>query len=101
MRANGANLVRMVAQIVSADALIADLWPRCAVPIALLVDGERMSVALREPDGDRLVYASNDDDTLPQERLFIRARRYYIRPAASLPKAWTPGSICFMLLPLR
>jgi diguanylate cyclase (GGDEF)-like protein len=66
-----ANLVRMVAQIVSADVLVADLWARCAIPIALLVDGDRMSVALRGPDGDRLVFASNDDDTLPVARPLV------------------------------
>jgi len=63
-----ASLVRMVAQIVSAEAPVADLWSRCAIPIALLVDGDRMSVSLRTPEGDRLVFASTDDDTLPQAR---------------------------------
>jgi diguanylate cyclase (GGDEF)-like protein len=61
-----ASLVRMVAQIVSADAPVADLWARCAVPIALLVDGTRMSVALRTPDGDRIVFDSNDEESPPE-----------------------------------
>jgi diguanylate cyclase (GGDEF)-like protein len=63
-----ASIVRMVAQIVSAEAPVADLWSRCAVPIALLVDGERMSVALRTADGDHLAFTSTDDDVSTARR---------------------------------
>jgi diguanylate cyclase (GGDEF)-like protein len=63
-----ASIVRMIAQIVSAEAPVADLWSRCAIPVALLVDGDRTSVALRTADGDRLVFASTDDETLPVEQ---------------------------------
>ncbi len=52
----------MVAQIVSAEAPVADLWSRCATPIALLVDGDRMSVVLRDADGDRIAFTSTDED---------------------------------------
>lgn len=58
----------MVAQIVSADVAVSDLWPRCAIPIVLLVDGQRMSVALRMPEGDRVVYDSDDGELSQAER---------------------------------
>jgi diguanylate cyclase (GGDEF)-like protein len=61
----------MVAQIVSADVPVAELWPRCAIPAVLLVDGERMRVALRTGDGDRLVYTSGDDVPLPANRPLV------------------------------
>jgi len=39
------------------------MWPRCAGPIAALLGAQRLTVALREESGERVVYVS--DGTLP------------------------------------
>ena len=64
------HLLRSVAQLLSSEVPIADLWARCAEPIAALLDAQRMLVALRTADGERVVFDSDDgerplDDEVP------------------------------------
>lgn len=64
------HLLRSVAQLLSSEAPIADLWARCAAPIAALLDAQRMTVALRDADGEHVVFDSDaggrpPDDVVP------------------------------------
>jgi diguanylate cyclase (GGDEF)-like protein len=50
--------LRTVAELLSSDAPVADLWPRCSAPIAALLDAEWVLVALRTASGDSVVFDS-------------------------------------------
>jgi hypothetical protein len=53
------HLLRGVAQLLSSDAPVAELLPRCSAPIAALLDAGRVLVALRDADRDALVFDSH------------------------------------------
>jgi diguanylate cyclase (GGDEF)-like protein len=56
-----AHLVRSVADVLSSDEPIAQLWPRCCSLLAALAGSERVTIALREPTGDRYAYVFSAD----------------------------------------
>jgi diguanylate cyclase (GGDEF)-like protein len=56
-----AHLVRSVAEVLSSDTPIAQLWPRCCSLLAALAGSERVTIALREPTGDRIAYVFSAD----------------------------------------
>ena len=56
-----AHLVRSVAEVLSSDAPIAQLWPRCCSLLAALAGSERVTIALREPTGDRIAFVFSAD----------------------------------------
>jgi len=56
-----AHLVRGVAEVLSSDAPVAALWPLCCPLLAALAGSERVTIALREPAGDRIAYAYASD----------------------------------------
>jgi diguanylate cyclase (GGDEF)-like protein len=51
-----AHLVRSVAELLSGDAPIAQLWPRCCALLAALAGSESVTIALREAAGDRIAF---------------------------------------------
>jgi diguanylate cyclase (GGDEF)-like protein len=56
-----AHLVRSVAEVLSSDTPIAQLWPRCCSLLAALAGSERVTIALREPTGDRIAFVFSAD----------------------------------------
>lgn len=56
-----AHLVRTIAQMLSSEATFAELWERCAPLMAELAGGRHITVILREPAGDRVVYSTGLD----------------------------------------
>ncbi|HTA40764.1 MAG TPA: diguanylate cyclase, partial [Candidatus Acidoferrales bacterium] len=56
-----AHLVRSVAEVLSSDLPIAQLWSRCCSLLAALAGSERVTIALREPTGDRIAYVFSAD----------------------------------------
>ena len=74
-----AHLVRSIAQILSAALPIGELLAQSCVPLALLVDAQRVSFAIREGDRDRIIYTWQDsvgappeDDTVDPDSLVAR-----------------------------
>jgi diguanylate cyclase (GGDEF)-like protein len=55
-----ASLVHAVVQALSSDAPFDAMWDRCASPLLELAGAVALTVMLREPDGDRIVYHSAD-----------------------------------------
>ncbi|MBV9408568.1 MAG: diguanylate cyclase [Candidatus Eremiobacteraeota bacterium] len=69
-----AHLVRTVAQVLAAESALDELWARVCVPLGLLADARRVSVALREADAVPLVYASPPDEGVGGETLVVPIR---------------------------
>src|SRR5476649_1653443 len=55
-----AHLVRSVAQILSAEAPLAELLARCCVPLSFLVDARRVTMAARDSQRNKIVYEWED-----------------------------------------
>ncbi len=53
-----ANLVRTVAGVLAFAKPVAELWPRCCAALLLLAGASRVSVLLREPEGETTAYDS-------------------------------------------
>ena len=76
-RANGSandaaqrmHFLRTVAELLSSDAPIAELWPLCSAPIAALLDAERMLVALLDGTGEQIVFDSSLGERPPDARV--------------------------------
>jgi diguanylate cyclase (GGDEF)-like protein len=52
------HLLRTVAELVSSHTPVADLWPLIAEPVAALLAAERVVIALRAADRDRIAFDS-------------------------------------------
>lgn len=50
------EVIRDIAEMLSAGSPLAQLWPRCCSLIASLMANDRVTVAVREPGSDRIAY---------------------------------------------
>jgi diguanylate cyclase (GGDEF)-like protein len=49
-----AHLIRDIAEVLSVDAPLSQSWPRCCALVSSLMENDRVTIAVREPDGDRI-----------------------------------------------
>lgn len=94
-----AALVRSIAELLSTDAPVSDLWLRCCALLAELMQCESVTIATRDGSGDRMAftYAGGDgreplDRTVPAHSLAgaVLARDETVRSEGTAPSIGVP-----------
>ena len=97
-----AHLVRSVAQILSAEAPLAELLARCCVPLSFLVDAYRVTIVATDARRNKVVYVWEDSAGGPPESDIVAPDSVAFEVFASQDTVvrGEPGAIC-LGVPIR